>query len=433
MRSTLSEAQKILVSFSGGADSLALLLFAWKHFPGKTEAVHFEHGFRGEESLHDADFCRMFCKARDIPFHLVPLDVLRNRIKGEGDEEAARRLRLDAWKQLVSDPERTIVLLGHHGDDAVENLLLRLFRGSNASGLTALREKRTLNGINFLRPQLDMTRSDIEAYLAENGIREWCQDSTNEESVYLRNYLRNVFLPELAEHAPHAVGGMRCSLQSLADDAELLEQLSDEAYERCKNGCIDEWISLHPALLVRVLRRFLNGVVPARQAVDRLQQELQRPYTHPVRIDLGQGIMLKRTKNMLSVLPEADRAEIIWNWKTEPDCCGLHAEILLREQVEDLTGGAAFFDAALMPETLILAPWQEGSRILTFDGKNKNLKKLFCDRHISDQDRRVLKGADGTVYMAIGVRNSAVAKVTEQTKEVLCISGIFCDEMRRLS
>ena len=135
--------------------------------------------------------------------------------------------------------------------------------------------------------------------------------------------------------------------------------------------------------------------------------------------------MLKRTKNILSILPEPDRAEIIWNWKEEPDCCGLHAEILLREQVEDLTGGAAFFDADLMPETLILAPWQEGSRILTFDGKNKSLKKLFCDRHISDQDRRVLKWEDGTVYMAIGVRNSAVAKVTEETKSVLCISGDF--------
>lgn len=425
MLSKLSEAQKILVSFSGGADSLALLLFAWKHFPGKTEAVHFEHGFRGEESLRDAAFCRTFCEARHIPFHLVPLDVPRNKINGEGDEEAARRLRLEAWKQLVSDPEHTVVLLGHHGDDAVENLLLRLFRGSNSSGLTALREERILNGICFLRPQLDMTRANIEAFLAENGIREWCQDSTNEESVYLRNYLRNVFLPELSEHAPHAIGGMRCSLRSLADDADLLEQLSDEAYERCKDGCVDEWKALHPALLVRVLRRFLNGVVPARQAVDRLQQELQRPYSHPVRIDLGQGIMLKRTKNILSILPEPDRAEIIWNWKEEPDCCGLHAKILLREKVEDLTGGAAFFDADLMPETLILAPWQEGSRILTFDGKNKSLKKLFCDRHISDQDRRVLKGEDGTVYMAIGVRNSAVAKVTEETKSVLCISGDF--------
>ena len=202
------------------------------------------------------------------------MDVPRNKINGEGDEEAARRLRLEAWKQLVSDPEHTVVLLGHHGDDAVENLLLRLFRGSNSSGLTALREERILNGICFLRPQLDMTRADIEAFLAENGIREWCQDSTNSDSIYLRNYLRNVFLPELSEHAPHAIGGMRCSLRSLADDADLLEQLTNEAYERCKDGCVDEWKALHPALLVRVLRRFLNGVVPARQAVDRLQQEL---------------------------------------------------------------------------------------------------------------------------------------------------------------
>lgn len=423
MRSKLSEAQKILVSFSGGADSLALLLFAWQNFPEKTEAVHFEHGLRGKESLRDAAFCRAFCEVRNIPFSLVPLDVPRNRINGEGDEEAARRLRLEAWKRLVTDPEHTVVLLGHHGDDAVENLLLRLFRGSNASGLASLQKERILNGICFLRPQLDMTRAGIETYLAENGIREWCQDSTNDDPVYLRNYLRNVFLPELAKHAPHATGGMKRSLQSLADDADLLEQLADTAYERCKDGSLDEWKILHPALLVRVLRRFLGGIIPTRQAVERLQQELQKPYFHPVRIDLGMGIMLKRTKNTLLILQETDRAEIIWDWKKEPDCCGLHAEILPRDQVQKLTGGAAFFDADLMPETLILAPWQEGSRILAFDGRNKSLKKLFCNHHKSGNDRLVLRGADGTVYLAPGVCHSAVAKVTDETKSVLHISG----------
>ncbi len=424
MRSTLSDARKIFVSFSGGADSLALLHSAWKNFPEKITAVHFEHGFRGEESLRDAEFCQKICEAWQIPFRLVPLDVPRHKNPGEGDEEAARRLRLDAWRKIAEDPEHTVVLLGHHRDDAVETLLLRLFRGSNSSGVAALQAKRVIRGICFLRPQLDMTRAEIEAYLAKNKIHEWCEDSTNRESLYLRNYLRNEFLPELAEHAPYAQGGMARSLHCLAMDSDLLEQLADTAFERCKNGNPEEWKALHPALLPRVLRRFLGGVIPPWQAVERLQAELQKPYTHQVLIDLGKGIMLRRSKKKLELLPMPEEAqETLWHWQEEPFCRGLHAEILPREQVTNLTGGGACFDADLVPETLILAPWKPGEKILSFDGKEKSLKKLFCDRQISGADRQVLRGPDGTVFMAIGVRNSAAAKVTGQTVTVLRITG----------
>lgn len=424
MRSTLSDAETIFVSFSGGADSLALLHMAHAQCPEKVTAVHFEHGFRGEESLRDAAFCREICSAWHIPFRLVSLDVPNHKTPGEGDEEAARRLRLTAWQEIVTDPARTVVLLGHHEDDAVETLLMRLFRGSNVSALAALREKRSINGITFFRPLLQMSRRDIEKYLAKNGIREWCVDSTNRESLYLRNYLRNELLPALSEHAPHAKGGMIRSLRSMEDDADLLEQLADEAFLRCQDK-VEEWKKLPPALLVRCLRRLLGGHVPSHQAVERLRNELQKAYTRPVRIDLGQGMMLKRTKNALQLIQPEPEAEIRWRWQEEPECRGLYAELLAREQIADLTDGAAYFDADLMPAELILAPWRPGEKILSFDGRMKSLKKLFCDRHISDPDRRVLRGADGTVYMAIGVRNSAVAKVTEQTKAVLRISGVY--------
>ena len=425
MRFALSDTETICISFSGGADSLALLHLAHAQFPEKIKAVHFEHGFRGGESLRDATFCRKICEAWHIPFQLVPLNVPQNRINGEGDEEAARRLRLNAWKKIVTDPDHTVVLLGHHADDAAETLFIRLFRGSNVSGLTALREKRTIDGITFLRPLLDMTRADIEAYLLENGITEWCEDSTNRESVYLRNFLRNDFLPELAARAPYASGGITRSIQCLADDADLLEQMADAAYARCRNGNTEEWKALHPALLVRVLRRFLGGKIPAWQAVERLEQELKKPYIRPVRIDLGQGIILQRRKNTLKLQDAVDETETLWNWRKEPDRMGLHAEILLRQDATDLTDGAAYFDADLVPEYLRISPWHAGDKILSFDGKMKNLKKLFCDLHISDPDRYVLRGPDDTVYQAIGVRNSAVAKVTEQTKSVLRITGIY--------
>ena len=91
-----SGIRTVYASFSGGADSLALLtcLSALrKGAPWKLRAVHFEHGIRGAESLADAEFCRSVCEKLDIPFQIVPLDVPGHMQPGEGTEASARRLR----------------------------------------------------------------------------------------------------------------------------------------------------------------------------------------------------------------------------------------------------------------------------------------------------------------------------------------------------
>lgn len=215
----MNAPRTVFVSFSGGADSLALLLMTLERGE-PCRAIHFEHGFRGQESLDDAAFCKRFCKRHRVPLEIIPLNVPRRKCPGEGDEEAARRLRLEAWRDITKNVPGAVVLLGHHADDAAETLLLRLFRGSNTSGLAALRRKRVIEGIVFERPLLDMTRAAIEAYLKRKGIRKWCKDSTNRENVYLRNFLRNEILPAIAKRAPFAPGGIRRAIQALTLDAE---------------------------------------------------------------------------------------------------------------------------------------------------------------------------------------------------------------------
>ena len=105
---SLLKGRKIFCSLSGGADSLALLLFldSQKEQAGFVlEAVHFEHGFRGRASIADAEFCKRLCAQRNIPCALFRIDVPHNKLRGEGDEEAARRIRLEYWRKIVFNPE----------------------------------------------------------------------------------------------------------------------------------------------------------------------------------------------------------------------------------------------------------------------------------------------------------------------------------------
>lgn len=423
--SGITEQETIFVSFSGGADSLTLLLKAVQMYPvSRICAVHFEHGLRGGESLADADFCKEFCESREIPFLLVPLDVPANRQHGEGDEAAARRLRLEAWKKIINGRKNAVVLLGHHGDDAVETMLIRLCRGSNVSGLTALREERTVQGIRFRRPLLDMTRKEIEDFLRQQGIRQWCTDRTNEQDIYFRNYLRNDLLPSLAEHAPFAPGGLRQAILSLADDAAYLEDAAFQAYESCRTEGLSAWKELHPALLIRVLRLLLEPaeILPSRNLAERLRSALRNNKTE--KIPVNGRYFLRVNKQGVSLAEYRDAPEQQWFWRTESVCGDLTAELIPASPAPDLTDGAAYFDAAELPEYFRLTPWRSGDTILSFDGKRKNLKRLFCDQHIPAEKRVVLRGeaGDDRIFLAPGVRHSAEAPVTHETKHILKIT-----------
>ena len=145
-----------LVGFSGGADGTALLLGMHQANTGVFTAVHFHHGLRGAEADADEAWCRTFCATRSIPFISKHLDVPYNTRRGESCEEAARRLRLEAW-QALSQGKKPI-LLAHHADDAIEELFLRLARGSNTSALVPLKPVRKLHGLTILRPLLSFRK-----------------------------------------------------------------------------------------------------------------------------------------------------------------------------------------------------------------------------------------------------------------------------------
>src|SRR5690606_29105961 len=123
---------RLLVGFSGGADSTALLLGLLAAGAQDVLAVHGHHGLRGADADADAAWCRSFCAQRGIALRVEYLDVPGQRQSGESTEETGRRLRLALWQRLAAGA-CAAVFLGHHGDDVMEELVLRLARGANCS------------------------------------------------------------------------------------------------------------------------------------------------------------------------------------------------------------------------------------------------------------------------------------------------------------
>jgi len=184
---------KVIVGFSGGADSTALItvLFELKDIL-KIEliAAHVNHGIR-EEAGEDADFTRKFCEERGIRYHLLEEDVPQiaedNRLS---EEEAGRIVRYDFFSQLVRSEGAAKIAIAHHQNDVAETFLHNIFRGSGLRGGGGIRPVRD----NIIRPLLCVTRDEIEDYLKEKEI-SFCTDATNLENIHTRNKLRNKVIP----------------------------------------------------------------------------------------------------------------------------------------------------------------------------------------------------------------------------------------------
>ncbi len=194
----IEKGDNVIVGFSGGADSVALLMVLYelkRLLSIKLFAVHVNHGLRGEEALRDEEFCKALCRKYDIPFEAFHADV-RGYMKEHGltEEEAGRILRYRAFdtigKKLVEG--RSIKAVAHHADDQAETILFNMLRGSGLKGLGGMQPKRD----NIIRPLLCIGKNDITEWLGKKCIG-YVTDSTNLENDHTRNRIRNIIMPEL--------------------------------------------------------------------------------------------------------------------------------------------------------------------------------------------------------------------------------------------
>lgn len=425
-----SGVRTVYASFSGGADSLALLVRLselGKTAPWELRAVHFEHGIRGAESLADAEFCRTVCDRLGVPLQVISLNVPENLGTGEGVEAAARRLRLDAWRKIVVRTEKqpAAVALGHNADDRIESLFLRLMRGSNLSGLHALHAVRRFEDVLWIRPLLEFSRADIEAYLAERGMKDFRTDSTNLQNDYDRNKLRNAVLPTLYREFPRARAGILTALHAIADDAAALDDAADEAFRRAfRRGGLDlnELKKIPPALLPRVLRLWLDGQIPDRHFIERLRDLLDNPrcFAGAGRIPAENGVF-RWKKGVLRKYddePAEPEEPVLWDYRAVPAVRFGKTVLRFRGEVsemDEMPSGtdAVLFDAENFPHELIIVPRLRGDEMKPFGAEySVSLKKLFTDAHVSAEDQPlhpVVRDAECVedILWVPGVRRSA--------------------------
>ena len=428
----------LFVGFSGGADSTAALLvvrdWAEKHPECRVEAVHFDHHLRGAESAREAAEAENFASSLGVRFRRIDLRV---EDSGDGIEAAARLARLSEWRRLCAGKKNTAAVLGHHADDRAENLLIRLFRGSNTSALTALRGRSDIGGVTFLRPLLGWSRAEVEAFLRGRGVELWQNDSSNTSGAFARNYWRNILLPMIYARFPWGSGGLRRALTALEMDARFIEGAAERFYDSGDPGSGDFWRAADPALRPRLLRRFLfdltgNDLIPPPAALERLERALLSAGTGEaaeIPIRAGTALYFQDDRLELAAPPPEDA---VWLWREVPEFDWGAWRLSCRAGADRSLSGieAACFDASVLPELLHVGAARPGERMIPFGRRaSESLHKLRIDRKVRVRNAPpVLRDDSGTVYWACGVRRGAGAPLTPETSDAVCF---YCRRRER--
>ena len=243
-----------LVALSGGADSVALLLML--HEAGyQTHAAHCNFHLRGEESNRDEEFCVALCSRLDIPLHRVHFDTAIYAEKRKVSiEMAAREQRYSWFEQLRRQQGLDFIAVAHHRDDAIETFFINLLRGTGIAGLCGM---KALSG-HIVRPLLDVSRDDIDRFVAENGL-EYIDDRTNATDLYLRNRIRHQLLPLLRDLSPAFDATMSQNLRNLTDANQVFQAAIDTLRLETVTHRPDGIDSI-PVAAIDALRIFIEGL-----------------------------------------------------------------------------------------------------------------------------------------------------------------------------
>ena len=207
----LKRGEKVIVTCSGGADSIFLLHILNK-LGFECVVAHCNFHLRGEESDRDENFVSEFCKNEGITLLVEHFDTKQFAAENKlSIEMAARELRYNWFEKIRAEYNAGAIAVAHHSDDSIETILLNLLRGTGLKGICGIRPK---NGY-IVRPLLCVNRKEIEDYLTENGI-EYITDSTNLENEYTRNKIRNIVMPILREINPQIDSVMLSNAENFA-------------------------------------------------------------------------------------------------------------------------------------------------------------------------------------------------------------------------
>lgn len=419
---------RVLVACSGGIDSMVLLDYFRTQQPllgvQSIAAIHVNHMLRGDESDGDAAFVAAYCERYNIPLYTKAIPIAQMAASERGNVEAiARRERYRFFEQVMQAQAFDALVLAHHADDQIENVVMALTRGLQ-QGTLGMPTCRPFASGMLTRPFLSTTRAQIEQYAAQQQVA-YREDASNAQDDYVRNRLRHHVVPLLRNENPNVANAVRIFTEHRQQDEQFLQQMAQAAYDDvvCLStkhliGIDVNRLQLHSlALQRRIIQLLLKYLYKDRtiiQSYTLLERVLKLASTNSgnAEVPLPEGFVARRhydeliIDRMVNVQPNFEGNVPFNEWVK----LGQHLYLCVTTAFDTYVEGAQCYYANQAElGQLRIRTRQDGDRIHVLGMTSaKKVSRIFIDAKVPDIERATwpLLVNDDDILAVVGLRMS---------------------------
>lgn len=415
----------VIHGISGGADSVVAAHLL--HSAGyQVVFAHVNYGLRGEESDGDEEFVRQLSLQYGIPLYVLKTDAAEFfGTSGSAIQQKARERRYQWFSELKSETGAKWITVAHHAGDQTETVIHQFVRGGGLKSLTGMAAKRG----DILRPLLGFSAQEIRSYAAKHALI-WRSDSSNEDSDYTRNFIRNEIIPLLRKINPalDAVIARRAGL--LMKTSEYITNKLTEDLKACYAGDTEYRVSLSALagseFQELILWHWLEPYGLSSEALSEVIRLLSsRTGSH---LEFGQwmiwkehdALYLQERNNMAPV------KELLLNEPGPvPEVPGLSlTEVGKNEVFFTRDSSTLFIDASKVVWPILIRAWKSGDRFVPFGfDHEKKLSDFFMQEKIHAHQRAhfPVMIAAGKIIAIAGLRIDHSMRIESTTQRFLRI------------
>ncbi len=450
----INHGDNIVVGVSGGADSICLL-YLLRNYSMKVmfslTAVHVHHMLRKGEADADAAFVQTMCREMDVRCLVAKCDVRGlSKATGMSLEEAGRTARYRSFAKVADTMQPCKIAVAHNFNDSVETILLNMIRGTDLKGFSNMKAISQLNGQTLIRPLLEFTKEEIKEFLEMRKV-QYREDSSNSETEFTRNKIRNKIIPIINEINPRA----QIHISNLAKSVQKVEHYTDvmaqDFYKKAVS--FEEEKAIISLAKIEDADPFIKNKIVYNAIITIAGQtkDISRAHVEQVvdliekqtgkQVSLPYGFVAKKDYYDLIIERDYDSEPM----EIEPEIITIpHTDISWKEQSKEGFGGIVVtynlvlvtdenrsqlmvknnftktFDYDKIIGDVTLGTRSSGDKIVLKEG-TKSLKKFFIDEKIPQKRREevlVLKDEERVLWI-VGFRMSEEYKITDETKMAL--------------
>lgn len=418
------ESEKILLTVSGGKDSMVMLSLFMEG--GLSFGVaHCNFQLRGDDANKDQTFVEEFCQLYSIPFYTVNFETQEFADeKGISIQMAARDLRYSWFEKIRVKHQYNYIATAHHKNDVAETMLINLANGTGIAGLKGISNKKG----KIIRPLLCFNRNDVESFVTNHKV-PYREDDSNKDTKYTRNLIRHQLLPTLEKINPAIIETLNSeAFHFLGDEQIIADKVSSEKerlFIKNRNGFkieIDalKGLSSLKSYLYYFLREYNFNSADVDDLVNGLDGQSGKKYTsssHQIIKDRSFLFLNELEMFKEDIVTINGIEEIPFNTEVINDVAGLTIKKLKN---------LAYLDVDKIEFPLTLRLWQNGDSFqpLGMNGKKK-ISDFLIDNKISILDKQRIKVLEskGEIIWLVGERINDRYKITSKTKKALILSA----------